>query len=399
MSTDNQQPDAFLQWLDDYISENKRVSGNPRVQAATYNDLVMCGKLLLEIREKYFSLGQREPLQQAGLIAKLKEYIAFLGGQFDETFTLAHLHHYRPSQESIDKGKRLREEIAALQSSIPEQPLLSVQQEPKEMSEEESIEALTLIMRECDKQFETSGGGTKHYVRDLLLPALAEKGINLMKQLHDIDYPIDHVLLLNQPSPSPLLDRVGEEESESGSIMIGDGWEYERWASRQSKPIVGFYCHDKDHGICDEKCISQCEDCGAEPLLLGQAKKEKVRQQPFEQFPELVTFIQNMASTGVVPSGSNWTAFLYHLNKVCASRSTDAERIRHLQEELTFHKDGFNEGVRRAIELEERIAELEKERDDYRIFIRNAHLMFNGELHEQAGYLLYTKYLNNLSHE
>lgn len=27
---------------------------------------------------------------------------------------------------------------------------------------------------------------------------------------------------------------------------------------------VGFYCHDKDHGVSEEKCISQCEDCGGE---------------------------------------------------------------------------------------------------------------------------------------
>ncbi len=26
----------------------------------------------------------------------------------------------------------------------------------------------------------------------------------------------------------------------------------------------GFYCHDKDHGVSDEKCVSQCEDCGNE---------------------------------------------------------------------------------------------------------------------------------------
>jgi len=32
----------------------------------------------------------------------------------------------------------------------------------------------------------------------------------------------------------------------------------------------GFYCHDKDHGVSEEKCISQCEDCG------GKAKAQPI---------------------------------------------------------------------------------------------------------------------------
>lgn len=32
------------------------------------------------------------------------------------------------------------------------------------------------IMREADKVFETTGGGTRHYVRDVLVPLMQEKG-------------------------------------------------------------------------------------------------------------------------------------------------------------------------------------------------------------------------------
>lgn len=44
-------------------------------------------------------------------------------------------------------------------------------------------------------------------------------------------------------------------------------------------------------------------------------------QQPFEAYPEMKRFIQQMAFSGVVPSGSNWTAFLYELNRICGRQS------------------------------------------------------------------------------
>ena len=45
----------------------------------------------------------------------------------------------------------------------------------------EQVTLLTDAMRECDRQFETTGGGTRHYVRDLLLPWLTQRDICLVK--------------------------------------------------------------------------------------------------------------------------------------------------------------------------------------------------------------------------
>jgi hypothetical protein len=44
--------------------------------------------------------------------------------------------------------------------------------------------------------------------------------------------------------------------------------------------------------------------------------------QPFEKFKELTVFIQQMASSGMVPHGSGWTSFLYELNEVCKLASS-----------------------------------------------------------------------------
>jgi hypothetical protein len=52
------------------------------------------------------------------------------------------------------------------------------------MTEEASceiVDAVTEAMREADKMFETIGGSTRHYVRDLLLPILQEKGYEVIK--------------------------------------------------------------------------------------------------------------------------------------------------------------------------------------------------------------------------
>lgn len=50
----------------------------------------------------------------------------------------------------------------------------------------EQISMLTEAMRECDELFQTTGGGTRHYVRDLLLPYLTQRDIGLVKfEKHD----------------------------------------------------------------------------------------------------------------------------------------------------------------------------------------------------------------------
>lgn len=45
-------------------------------------------------------------------------------------------------------------------------------------------------------------------------------------------------------------------------------------------------------------------------------------EQPFEKFKQLTHFIEQMASSGMVPHGSGWTSFLYELNEVCKLAST-----------------------------------------------------------------------------
>lgn len=49
------------------------------------------------------------------------------------------------------------------------------------ITEKEGIEELTAIMREADVKFQTTGGSTRHYVRDLLLPMLQQKGLCFCK--------------------------------------------------------------------------------------------------------------------------------------------------------------------------------------------------------------------------
>lgn len=45
------------------------------------------------------------------LIGLQKEYIAFLEKAYNETFTIAHIHHYRPNKKDIKEGERLRKAI------------------------------------------------------------------------------------------------------------------------------------------------------------------------------------------------------------------------------------------------------------------------------------------------
>jgi hypothetical protein len=47
---------------------------------------------------------------------------------------------------------------------------------------EKYIAKFTEIMREADKAFETTGGGTRHYVRDVLFPIMEREGLLLTDQ-------------------------------------------------------------------------------------------------------------------------------------------------------------------------------------------------------------------------
>lgn len=49
------------------------------------------------------------------------------------------------------------------------------------MTTEEIVQEVTAVMREADKKFEMMGGSTRHYVRDLLIPMLEEKGLQVCK--------------------------------------------------------------------------------------------------------------------------------------------------------------------------------------------------------------------------
>lgn len=49
------------------------------------------------------------------------------------------------------------------------------------VSNEEACTSITEIMRDADALFSTTGGGTRHYVRDLLLPMLERAGLRICK--------------------------------------------------------------------------------------------------------------------------------------------------------------------------------------------------------------------------
>lgn len=49
----------------------------------------------------------------------------------------------------------------------------------------EIVDVVTAAMREADPIFQKAGGSTRHYVRDLLLPILAEKGYEVVKKKQD----------------------------------------------------------------------------------------------------------------------------------------------------------------------------------------------------------------------
>jgi hypothetical protein len=45
------------------------------------------------------------------LIKLQKEYIEFLGNRYNDAYLIAHIHHYQESDENIEKGKALRNQI------------------------------------------------------------------------------------------------------------------------------------------------------------------------------------------------------------------------------------------------------------------------------------------------
>jgi hypothetical protein len=47
-------------------------------------------------------------------------------------------------------------------------------------NEREIIKRLTAAMQEADQQFEAEGGGTRHYVRECLLPILEQHGLRIV---------------------------------------------------------------------------------------------------------------------------------------------------------------------------------------------------------------------------
>lgn len=62
----------------------------------------------------------------------------------------------------------------------------------------DAVDQVTEVMREADVLFEKSGGSTRHYVRDLLIPMLAEKGLIVRKKL-------------SESKPSPVIAKEPEQ--------------------------------------------------------------------------------------------------------------------------------------------------------------------------------------------
>lgn len=52
------------------------------------------------------------------LIAKMEEYITFLGEELGNNAVYLHVHHMDPSKEDIAKGSKLRKEIANLKWDV-----------------------------------------------------------------------------------------------------------------------------------------------------------------------------------------------------------------------------------------------------------------------------------------
>jgi hypothetical protein len=75
------------------------------------------------------------------------------------------------------------------------------------IDENEAIEKVTAAMREADPLFEETGGSTRHYVRDLLLPILERSGFAFGKQ--------------ESATPS---DRVGQTITKETVVILFNGY-------------------------------------------------------------------------------------------------------------------------------------------------------------------------------
>lgn len=60
------------------------------------------------------------------LIKAYKEYIHFLGKAYDDAFALAWLHGYRCSEQEMELGQQLRDNIKELEDNCDIDKLLSV---------------------------------------------------------------------------------------------------------------------------------------------------------------------------------------------------------------------------------------------------------------------------------
>lgn len=56
-----------------------------------------------------------------------------------------------------------------------------------EQGNEQFLEEMTAIMREADQRFEMVGGGTRHYMRDIFLPMMEERGLLIVKRHSKIE--------------------------------------------------------------------------------------------------------------------------------------------------------------------------------------------------------------------
>ena len=88
----------------------------------------------------------------------------------------------------IEKFKDLKKEaLGALEIAVErgvflfelEQEILTLK--PVKLSEDEILQLVTKVVRQADQEFESTGGSSRHWVRDWFLPLLRREGFMLMK--------------------------------------------------------------------------------------------------------------------------------------------------------------------------------------------------------------------------
>ena len=84
--------------------------------------------------------------------------------------------------------------------------------------------------------------------------------------------------------------------------------------------------------------VARYRPCTYQPIEDEQEPDGPVQEgqftQAFEEFADLTTFIEQMASSGMIPHGSGWTSFLYELNKICADLCAANAQIEALKQAL-----------------------------------------------------------------